>query len=96
MLVVEGIYNGTVGGAGTYNTQTYVVDSSRVNSAQDVKYTIQQEYEVIPRCCHASFGTVGGVSYGNDASVPTSCPNNTEVVWALRSNTRTANYEGRP
>lgn len=96
VLVVEGIYNGTVGGAGTYDTQTYVVDSSRVNSAQDVKYTIQQEYEVIPRCCHASFGTVGGVSYGYDASVPTSCPNNTEVVWALRSNTRTANYEGRP
>ena len=95
VLVVEGIYNSTVGGTGTYNADTYVVDSSRVTSSQDVKYTIQQEYEVIPRCCNGSFGTVGGVSYGNDAAVPTSCPNNTEVVWALRSSTRTANYEGR-
>ena len=108
VMVMQGTYNGSVSDS-TINTDTWEVNTSNnsVNLGHDVKYVIQQEFEVVPRCCGSSFGTLttasGSKKYvGTDpdqneiktSSNNNNCPTNTQVVWLLRSVTRTANFEG--
>ena len=90
-LTMEGTYNSSVNSGNS----DFTSNVANADLSKDVKYTIQQEYEVIPRCCNTSFGNVGGISYGTDTtSDSNSCPWNTQTVWMLRSITRTANFEG--
>ena len=91
-LTMEGTYNVTANASNA----DFTTNLTGVDTAKDTKYTIQQEYEVIPRCCSASFGNVAGVSYGTDTSTDSnSCPSpQTQTVWMIRSITRTANFEG--
>jgi len=91
-LTMEGTYNAAV----SSSNPDFTSNLAGIDFTKDTKYTIQQEYEVIPRCCSASFGTVNNVGYGTDvAGNPNNCPWNTQVVWMIRSITRTANFEGR-
>ncbi len=92
-LTMEGTYNSSVNSSNS----DFTSNTTNADLSKDVKYTIQQEYEVIPRCCHTSFGNVGGISYGTDTTTSDSnnCPWNIQTVWMIRSITRTANFEGR-
>ncbi len=92
-LTMEGSYNGSINSSNS----DFTTNTNNADLTKDVKYTIQQEYEVIPRCCSTSFGPVAGVSYGSDTtSDSNSCPSpKTQTVWMIRSITRTANFEGR-
>ena len=109
VMVMQGTYNGTVSDS-TINKFTWQVDAATgIDLGRDVKYVIQQEFEVVPRCCGSSFGKL---TKGNGATRATkvvgtdpqeiiaangnnNCPNNTQVVWLLRSVTRTANFLGQ-
>ena len=107
VMVMQGTYNGTVSDS-TINKFTWQVDAAKgIDSSRDVKYVIQQEFEVVPRCCGFSFGKLATVSgatpkvVGTDpqeiikANVNNNCPRNTQVVWLLRSVTRTSNFAGQ-
>lgn len=90
-LTMEGSYNASINSSNS----DYTANVNNADLDKDVKYTIQQEYEVIPRCCNTSFGNVGGISYGTDTtSNSNNCPPNTQTVWMIRSITRTAYFEG--
>ena len=108
VMVMQGTYNGSVSDS-TINTDTWEVNTANndIKLGNDAKYVIQQEFEVVPRCCGSSFGTLttasGSKKYvGTDpdqneiktSSNNNNCPTNTQVVWLLRSVTRTANFEG--
>ena len=72
-----------------------------VNYKNSVKYTMQQEFQVVPRCCGKGFGKVNGIDYGpstatadsNDCTATTA---NTQTEWILRSVSRTSAFNRLP
>lgn len=66
-----------------------------------VKYTLQQEFQVVPRCCSKGFGEVNEISYGPSANATdsTGCPDSPEFTtteWILRSVSRTSAFNSDP
>lgn len=64
-----------------------------------VKYTLQQEFQVVPRCCSKGFGKVNGTTYGPssaDSSNCTATTANTATEWILRSVSRTSAFNSAP
>jgi hypothetical protein len=66
-----------------------------------VKYTLQQEFQVVPRCCSKGFGEVNDISYGPSANTTDSisCPYSpgfTTTEWILRSVSRTSAFNPEP
>jgi hypothetical protein len=66
-----------------------------------VKYTLQQEFQVVPRCCSKGFGEVNDISYGPSANTTDSisCPKSpgfTTTEWILRSVSRTSAFNSAP
>jgi hypothetical protein len=79
--------------------------ASVINDKNSVKYTLQQEFQVVPRCCSIGFGMVDGKSYGPSANTVNSaaCPTlytgsttNTTTEWILRSVSRTSAFNSAP
>ena len=90
VIVMQGYYNsGTViSGSWTIDetNPTYIAQSDKIS-----RYVLQQEYEVIPRCCGRSFGP----PWGNDSQYPDpnnngQCPNGGYVEWMVREPMKTA------
>jgi hypothetical protein len=64
-----------------------------------VKYTLQQEFQVVPRCCSQGFGKVNRTIYGPssaDSSHCTATTANTRTEWILRSVSRTSAFNSDP
>ena len=64
-----------------------------------VKYTLQKEFQVVPRCCSKGFGKVNGKSYGPSSADSNSClatTINTTTEWILRSVSRTSAFNSAP
>jgi hypothetical protein len=95
----------TVAVEGVYNSRSRL-DSSRgliaapdtrfVNSINSAKYTMQQEFQVVPRCCGKGFGTVNEIAYGPSDADSSACPPNTQTEWILRSVSRTSAFNRLP
>ena len=88
VLVVQGYYNSST----AYNaSQPWKVDEGsnayNATSYKTTKFILQQEFDVIPKCCGRSFGG----SFGTDPVSPDSsgnCPDGRFVEWFLRGTTR--------
>ena len=65
-----------------------------VGSSSDyVKYTIQREFQVVPRCCASGFGKVNSVEYGPGNSDSKNCGSlRYATEWILRSVSRTSAF----
>ena len=67
-----------------------------VGSSSDyVKYTIQREFQAVPRCCASGFGKVNGVVYGPAVNTESKdCDSNLKYAteWILRSVSRTSAF----
>jgi hypothetical protein len=65
-----------------------------VGSSSDyVKYTIQREFQVVPRCCASGFGKVNGVEYGPGSKDSKDCLSiKYATEWILRSVSRTSAF----
>lgn len=76
-----------------------------------VKYTLQQEFQVVPRCCSKGFGEVNDIPYGPSSNTTdsTNCPitttnsptggtttSYTTTEWILRSVSRTSAFNSDP
>ena len=64
-----------------------------------IKYTLQQEFQVVPRCCSQGFGEVNGKSYGPSSADSSNCfatTRNTITEWILRSVSRTSAFNPEP
>jgi len=73
--------------------------ASVINDKNSVKYTLQQEFQVVPRCCSQGFGEVNGKSYGPSSAVSNQCSAttpNTTTEWILRSVSRTSAFNSAP
>ena len=105
-VAVEGVYNYRLAlrraqSALTRRGRIEAQGSSFVNYANSVRYTMQQEFQVVPRCCGKGFGKVNGIDYGpstatadsNDCTATTA---NTQTEWILRSVSRTSAFNPEP
>jgi hypothetical protein len=61
-----------------------------------VKYTLQKEFQVVPRCCSQGFGKVNEIPYGPSNERSTACPAKTQTEWILRSVSRTSAFNRLP
>ena len=99
-IVVEGAYNPSLLDGTTYNIGAILptTGSSSIDISKDVKYAIQQEFQVVPRCCSKGFGSVSGTSYGPvpSSSDSSSCPATTQAEWIVRSVSRTSTFNTTP
>ena len=95
VLASQGYYNSnTAYKAG----ETWKVDegSNAYNSSlyKTTKYVLQQEYDVIPKCCGRSFGG----DFGTDSKIPDgggSCPDGRFVEWFIRGATRASAHNNQ-
>jgi hypothetical protein len=70
--------------------------TSFVNYANSVRYTMQQEFQVVPRCCSQGFGKVNEIAYGPSLEKSSACPAKTQTEWILRSVSRTSAFNRLP
>jgi len=106
-VAVEGVYNYrlALGRASPASQRGRIEaqDTSFVNYANSVRYTMQQEFQVVPRCCSQGFGKVNGIDYGpitatadsSNCTATTPKPN-TQTEWILRSVSRTSAFNLKP
>lgn len=102
-VAVEGVYNYQLSRRSPtiLRGRIEAQGTSFVNYANSVRYTMQQEFQVVPRCCSQGFGKVKGIDYGpsdadsNDCTAkPTTA--NTQTEWILRSVSRTSAFNPEP
>ena len=108
-VVVEGVYAPRQA-LGKTRGDVVARDSISVDK-NIVKYTMQQEFQVVPRCCSKGFGEVNDISYGPSANTndSTNCPittttgptggtitTYTTTEWILRSVSRTSAFNSVP
>ena len=99
-VAVEGVYNPAIR---ILSEKGLIAapNATVVNYKNSVKYTMQQEFQVVPRCCGKGFGKVNGIDYGpstatadsNDCTATTA---NTQTEWILRSVSRTSAFNPEP
>ena len=107
-VAVEGVYNYQLGlgrapSALAQRGRIEAQGSSFVNYANSVRYTMQQEFQVVPRCCSQGFGKVNGIDYGpitatadsSNCTAATPKPN-TQTEWILRSVSRRSAFNRLP
>ena len=76
-----------------------IASASVPDDKNSVKYTLQQEFQVVPRCCSQGFGKVNGTINGPssaDSSNCTATTANTRTEWILRSVSRTSAFNSAP
>lgn len=81
------------------NRGDIIASASVSDDKNSVKYTLQQEFQVVPRCCSKGFGKVNGTIYGPssaDSSNCTATTANTATEWILRSVSRTSAFNSAP
>ena len=95
-VVVEGSYNSSALDKYSLGDAVPTEGVGAIDISKDVKYTIQQEFQIVPRCCSLGFGKVNGIKYGPstvDITNDQSCDLhtlNTQTEWILRSVSRTS------
>ena len=94
-VAVEGIYN-SGRRLDSERGRIAAQDTSFVNYTNSVRYTMQQEFQVVPRCCGKGFGKVNEIPYGPSNEESTACPANTQTEWILRSVSRTSAFNPEP
>jgi hypothetical protein len=97
-VAVEGVYNSR-SSFEPFRGLIAAPDTSFVNSINSAKYTMQQEFQVVPRCCSKGFGKVNGKSYGPSSADSNNClatTINTTTEWILRSVSRTSAFNRLP
>ena len=103
-VAVEGVYNYKLTSSPFISRgRIEAQGSSSVNYANSVRYTMQQEFQVVPRCCSQGFGKVNGIDYGpitatadsSNCTATTPKPN-TQTEWILRSVSRTSAFNPEP
>jgi hypothetical protein len=94
-VAVEGVYNSR-SSVDPLRGLIVAPDTRFVNSINSVKYTMQQEFQVVPRCCGKGFGTVNEIAYGPSDADSSACPPNTQTEWILRSVSRTSAFNPEP
>ena len=106
-VAVEGVYNYRLAlgrsSPASLRGRIEAQGTSFVNYANSVRYTMQQEFQVVPRCCSQGFGKVNGIDYGpitatadsSNCTATTPKPN-TQTEWILRSVSRTSAFNPEP
>ena len=105
-VAVEGVYNYQLVSRRSptiFRGRIEAQGTGFVNYANSVRYTMQQEFQVVPRCCSQGFGKVNGIDYGpitatadsSNCTATTPKPN-TQTEWILRSVSRTSAFNRLP
>jgi len=97
-VVVEGVY---APGQALGKTRGDMIARDSISGDKNgVKYTMQQEFQVVPRCCSQGFGKVNGtIIYGPSLANSSNClatTPNTRTEWILRSVSRTSAFNSAP
>ena len=94
VLVAQGYYNSST----PYQSDGWRVDTASAQYAasayKTTRFVLQQEYEVIPRCCGSSFAE----PFGTDTVKPQSslkCQDNKIVEWYVRGTTRASAHNSK-
>ena len=104
-VAVEGVYNYRLAlgrsSPASLRGRIEAQGTSFVNYANSVRYTMQQEFQVVPRCCSQGFGKVKGIDYGPSDADSNDCTakpttTNTQTEWILRSVSRTSAFNRLP
>ena len=96
-VVVEGIYAPRQALGKTRGDM--IARDSISGDKNSVKYILQQEFQVVPRCCSKGFGKVNGTIYGPSLADSSNClatTANTTTEWILRSVSRTSAFNSDP
>lgn len=93
-IAVDGFYSPlTTGTSPDVGDRIKPLDNFDGSSSNYVKYTIQREFQVVPRCCASGFGKVNGVEYGPGNGDSKNCPSiKYATEWILRSVSRTSAF----
>lgn len=97
-VVVEGVY---APGQALGKTRGDMIARDSISGDKNgVKYTMQQEFQVVPRCCSQGFGKVNRtIIYGPSLADSSDClatTPNTRTEWILRSVSRTSAFNSDP
>ena len=94
VLVAQGYYNSST----PYKDDRWRVDTTSdqyaASAYKTTRFVLQQEYEVIPRCCGSSFAE----PFGTDTVRPQSslrCQDNKIVEWYVRGTTRASAHNSK-
>jgi hypothetical protein len=108
-VAVEGFY--APNQSSNKNRGDIIAYASVTDDKNSVKYTLQQEFQVVPRCCSQGFGWVNTIPYGPSTNITDSanCPITTTTAptggttttyttteWILRSVSRTSAFNSAP